>query len=216
LLRGGDAELACDDAAAAARLARWAVRPVLFQGGALIALDRTDEAEKLGVRKSLRVESLSSEFLETISRLDSEISAERTNAELFTARAWQLNDIGQPGLALQDAQTALRLDPKSAGACVESGYALMKLGREPEAFEVVKRATELDPNFSTAWQYRGELEMVRVDYVTAIESLTRALTINQTVAALQKREECYRRVGLFVKADQDKRALEDLTVRDGR
>jgi hypothetical protein len=33
------------------------------------------------------------------------------------------------------------------------------------------------------------------------------------VAALQKREQCYRRLGLLVKAEQDHRALEELNAR---
>jgi hypothetical protein len=44
--------------------------------------------------------------------------------------------------------------------------------------------------------------------MAAIDSLTRALAINQTVAALAKREECYRKVGLLAKAEDDRRALE--------
>lgn len=50
---------------------------------------------------------------------------ERVSAE----RAWQLNDAGQPTLALEDTAIALQLDPTSAGACAESAYALDKLGR---------------------------------------------------------------------------------------
>ncbi|MGH8163282.1 MAG: hypothetical protein ACREP1_02985, partial [Rhodanobacteraceae bacterium] len=66
----------------------------------------------------------------------------------------------------------------------------------------------LDPNFSTAWQYRGELEMRQVDYLAAIDSLSQALAINQTAAALARREECYRELGLLVKAEDDRKALE--------
>ena len=156
------------------------------------------------------MEALPSEFLETVGRLDSEISAERNNAELYVSRAWQLNEIGQPALSLQDAQTAAQLDPKAAGPCAEASYALTKLGRVPEALEQIKRATELDPNFSTAWQYRGELEMARGEILSAIDSLTHSLETNQTVIALEKREQCYRRLGLLVKAEQDRKAREEL------
>ena len=210
-LRSADAELALDDSEAAAKAAAWAMRPRLFQALALRDLKREAEAEKLGVNVALRLNALSPESLETISRLDSEISVERRNAELYVSRAWHLNEIAQPKLALEDAQLAQRLEPKSAGAFVEASYALVKLGRADEAFEQIKQATELDPNYSTAWQYRGELEMTRGDHVAAIESLTRALAINQTPAALQKREECYVKVGLLAKAEEDHRALEALT-----
>ena len=167
----------------------------------------------MSIRQPLRLETLTPDFLETISRLDSAISVEPKNADHFAARAWQLNEIGQPLLALQDAETAVRLDPKSAGAAAELSYALTKLDRADEAFAKIKEATETDPNLASAWQYRGELEMQRGNNVAAIDSLSRALAIQQTVAVLQKREECYRRVGLFARAEEDHRALIELTGR---
>jgi tetratricopeptide (TPR) repeat protein len=209
-LRAEDAELALEDAEAAGKIGTWAVRPKLFQALALIALGRSDECEKLGVHKLIRLERLAPEFLETMARLDSEISAERNNPELYVSRAWQLNEIGQPGLAFQDAQTAMTLDPKAAGACAEASYALTKLGRAQEALDQIKRATELDPNFSTAWQYRGELEMARGETISAVDSFTHAIETNQTATALEKREQCYRRLGLLVKAEQDRRARLEL------
>ena len=87
---------------------------------------------------------------------------------------------------------------------------MTKLGRAPEALEQIKHATELDPNFSTAWQYRGELEMARGEILSAIDSFTHSLESNQTVSALEKREQCYRRLGLLVKAEQDRRSREEL------
>ena len=176
----------------------------------MIALGRADECDKLSVRQPIRLEALTPEFLETMSRLDSEISAERNNAELYVSRAWQLNELGQPALALEDAETASKLDPKAAGASAEASYALTKLGRAQEALAQIRHATELDPDFSTAWQYRGELEMARGETLSAIDSFTHSLETNQTVTALQKREQCYRRLGLLVKAEQDRRAGEEL------
>src|SRR5205814_7994734 len=102
--RADDLELGLEDAETAGKTGTWAVRPKLFQALTLIALGRSDECEKLGVNRSARLEALTFEFLETVGRLDSEISAERNNAELYVTRAWQLNEIGQPALALQDAQ----------------------------------------------------------------------------------------------------------------
>jgi tetratricopeptide (TPR) repeat protein len=209
-LRADDLELALEDAEAAGKIGTWAVRPKLFQALALIALGRADECDRLAVHKLIRMERLTPEFLETVGRLDSEISAEPNNADLYVSRAWQLNEIGQPALALQDAETATKLDPKAAGACAEASYALTKLGRPREALTEIRLATELDPNFSTAWQYRGELEMARGEILSAIESFTRAIESNPTMTALEKREQCYRRLGLLVKAEQDRRAREEL------
>src|SRR5205085_6189884 len=128
------------DSEAASNAGPWALRPKLFRALALIALGRADECDALGVHRLIRLDTLTPEFLETIGRLDSEISAERNNAELYISRAWQLNEIGQPSLALADAQTAAQLDPKAAGACAEASYALTKLGRAQEAIEQIRRA----------------------------------------------------------------------------
>ncbi|MFL6584594.1 MAG: tetratricopeptide repeat protein [Chthoniobacterales bacterium] len=212
-LRADDPDLAADDADAAARLQPSGVRPILFKAIAMLALNRPADCEKLGVQTFIRLDTLQPEFLETISRLDSQISAEQNNPDLYATRAWQLNDIAEPALALRDADKAAELDPKSGSAQAEASYALMKLGREEEACDRIKKATDADPNSSTAWQYRGELEMHRGDHVAAVESLTRALSINETATALQRREECYRRLGLLVKADQDHRAIEELNAR---
>ena len=215
-LRSDDHELALDDSREAVRLGPWAVRPKLFQAIALIGLGRPNEAEALGVQKLIRLGALTPEFLQTISRLDSEISVERSNAELYVARAWQLNEIDQPTLALQDAENGARLDPKSGGACVEASYALMKLGRAEEALQQIMHATELDAHLSTAWQYRGELEMERGETMSAVESLSRSIETNQTVIALQKREICYRKLGLQLKAEEDRHTLEELNGRSAK
>lgn len=211
-LRSEDFEMALEDADTATKLAPWATRPKLFSGIALIRLGRIDEAEKRLVRKSSRIEMLTPEFLETIGRLDSEISVERKNAELYATRAWHLNDIGQPALALQDAESAAQLDPKSASACAEKAYALTKLGQAKKAFEEIQRATTLDPNYATAWQYRGELEMEERNYMAAVESFSRVLSMDQTTMALEKREACYRVLGWTIKAEEDHRALEALSA----
>jgi tetratricopeptide (TPR) repeat protein len=209
-LRANDPELALEDAEAAGKAGTWAMRPKLFQALALIALGRADECEPLGVHRLIRLERFAPEFLETMARLDSEISAEPNNAELYVSRAWQLNEVGQPGLALQDAETAARLDPKLATAPAEGSYALTKLGRAPEARNQIKLATELDPDFATAWQYRGELELARGEILSAIESFTHSLEANQTVTAFEKREQCYRRLGMLLKAEEDRKAREEL------
>lgn len=212
-LRAEDPELAIADCERARQAQSTSMRPRLFGAMAFAEAGQPEEAEKLGLRGAPRLEHFSPEFLQSIGRLDSEISAEPDNAELYVNRAWQLNDVGQPALALEDAQSAARLDPKSAGALVEASYALTKMGRTEEGFEAVRHATELDPHFSTAWQYRGELEMQRRDWTAAVESFSHGLAITQTATALQKREQCYRELGLLVKAEDDHRAAAELNAR---
>lgn len=211
-LRCGDAQLALEQAETAARLAPWAMRPRLFQALALIALGRANDCDRLSIKQPLRLESLCPDFLESLARLDAAISVEPKNSDHYTTRAWQLNEIAQPMLALQDAQKATDLDAKSAAALVELSYALTKLGRAEEALAKIKSATDLDATLAPAWEYRGELEMASGNNLAAIDSLSRALAIRQTPAALEKREECYRRVGLLARANEDHRALQQLTV----
>ena len=209
-LRSDDPEMALEDAERAAKLWPWALRPKLFQGIALVELNRSKQLDSLGLRRPFSLQSLSSEFLETASRLDLAIAVERTNPEHLISRSWELNEIGQPKLAVQDAEAAVRLDPKSAGALTELAYALAKLGRPDDAYEKAKQATELDTNSAPAWQYRGELEMAREDYLAAVDSLSRSAGIHQSVAVLQKRAECYQRLGLSTRADEDHRTIQKL------
>jgi tetratricopeptide (TPR) repeat protein len=209
-LRSDDPELALEDAERAGKIATWALRPKLFQGIALVDLDRGKQLDALGLHRPLSLQSLTPEFLETASRLDLAIAVERTNPEHFITRSWYLNEIGQPKLALQDAETAVQLDPKSAGGLTELAYALTKLGRADEAYDKVRQATEFDSNSAAGWQYRGELEMTRGDYLAAIDSLSRSTGIHQSVAVLQKRAECYERLGLGGRAEEDHRTIQRL------
>lgn len=212
-LRAHYPELALEDCARAAKIATWAVRPKLFQAIALLDLNRVDEAAKLGVRRTIQLESLPDDALETVRRLDAQIAAERGNAELFSERAWRLNDIEQPTLAREDAETAFKLDNKSSTACAEWSYALMKLGQPQAALTRAKIATDLDPQSATAWQYRGEIESALADNASAIESLSHALALKETAAALQKRAECYRALGFNNRAEDDLKTLENLNAR---
>ena len=209
-LRSLDAELALADSERAMSKAPWAVRPKLFRCIALVELGRGEECEAFGADSHARLSAISPELLETISRLDAEISVERENLDLYLQRAWQLNELGQPRLALADAEAALSHQPESVAALSESAYALSKLGRSTEALAQIRRATELDANSATAWQYRGELERELDDCAAAVESLSRALTISPTAALLRQREDCYRQLGMIEKADEDRHALEAL------
>jgi tetratricopeptide (TPR) repeat protein len=209
-LRADDPEMALEDAENASKVGPWALRPKLFQGVALLQLGRPKQLDAIGLRKPLSLQSLAPEFLENVSRLDLAIAVERTNPEHFITRSWQLNEIGQPKLAVQDAQTAVGFDSRSAGAMTELAYALTKLGRPDEAYDKVRQATEFDSNSAPAWQYRGELEMSRGDFLAAVDSLSHAAGIHQSVAVLQKRAECYDRLGLNGRAQEDRRTVQQL------
>ncbi|MGH8163871.1 MAG: tetratricopeptide repeat protein, partial [Rhodanobacteraceae bacterium] len=144
-LRAQEPELALDDAKAARRLSPNAIRPRLVAALALRALGQGTAADRFGLQRGTRLETLAPEFLQTLRQLDAEIVTEPKSAELRVNRAWQLNENGQPQWALTDAEKASKLNPASAGARAEASYALAKLGRTAEAYEQIKRATALDP-----------------------------------------------------------------------
>ena len=209
-LRSEDFEMALEDAEAAAKLAPWAIRPKLFAGIALIRLGRIGEAEKRLIRKSFRIEVLTPRVHRNNQPGWTQNFRRAKNAELYATRAWHLNMSANPPWRCRMQRSAAQLDPKSASAHAEKSYAFMKLGQAEKAFEEIQHATTLDSNYATAWQYRGELEMEQQNYLAAVESLSRALAVNQTITALEKREACYRTLGWSIKADEDQRMLEKL------
>ena len=68
MLRSDDPELALEDAERSSKLGSWALRPKLFEGIALIELNKAKQLDALGLRRPLSLESLSPEFLENASR----------------------------------------------------------------------------------------------------------------------------------------------------
>ena len=115
---------------------------------------------------------------------DSAIAVERDNAEHYAARAWQLNEIGQPVLALADAQMAVQLEADSASGRVEESYALTKLGQTEEAFSQIKKATELNADLAPAWQYRGRhWRWLRGINLAAVDSFHALFALNKSSPA---------------------------------
>ncbi|HYX75427.1 MAG TPA: TIR domain-containing protein [Steroidobacteraceae bacterium] len=77
-----------------------------------------------------------------------------------------------------DLEKALALDPTSDK--VQGNYATLveRLGRLPEAVEVGRRATEIDPLSAIAWSNLGQYLTFHRDYPAAHEALRRCLEIN--------------------------------------
>jgi hypothetical protein len=61
------------------------------------------------------------------------------------------------------------------------------------------------------WFFRGVLERQRADFAGAITSQTRAIEINESLVALNEREQCERRIGQTAEADADVRRIQQLT-----
>ena len=60
------------------------------------------------------------------------------------------------------------------------------------------------------WFFRGVLERQRADFAAAVASQTRSIEINESLVALNEREQCERRIGKTAEADADLRRIQQL------
>lgn len=205
--------LALDDAQRALKLQPASMRARVQTAEALLDVDQVDDAAKLKVGKDLgraKDKHVSDEVLRELGALDVRISANPKDAEQLTERAKILRELRQFTLALADARAALAIDDKSAPAHFEAAQNLNGLGLTEQALKEARIATELDPKNSEMWFLRGILERQRVDFAAAIKSQTRSLEINESLLALNEREQCERRIGKIREADADLRRIREL------
>jgi tetratricopeptide (TPR) repeat protein len=141
---------------------------------------------------------------------DALLAQNAKNVEALVARASVLRSLRQLTLALADAQAAIAVDEKSADAHFEAAHLLDDLGEQKNALVQARIATELDPNVSEKWSFRGILERQRADFQAAIQSQTRSLQIAESLLALSEREQCERRTGKISEAEADLRRIREL------
>jgi tetratricopeptide (TPR) repeat protein len=216
--------LAIDDAQRAFKLQPASMRARIELAEALLDAGQTEDAAKLEVDRYLRRGEdkpatagpsrrghVSDEALRELERLDARLSANPKDAGALVARAKVLRDLRQFTLALADANAALAINDKSAAAHFEAAQDLDGLDRQTEALLHARIATELEPNNSNMWFFRGVLERQRADFPGAVASQTRSLEINESLVALTEREQCQRRIGKTTEADADLRRIRELT-----
>lgn len=206
--------LALDDAERALKLQPVSMRARIQTAEALLDVDRVDDAAKLEVGRDLRRgqdKHLSEQTLRDLGGFDARLLENPNDSDALAARSKILRELRQFTLALADARSALAINDKSAAAHFEAAQDLSGLGREKEALEQARIATELDPKDSAKWFFRGVLERQRANFSAAIESQTRSLQINESLVALNEREQCERRIGKVSEADADLRRIRELT-----
>jgi tetratricopeptide (TPR) repeat protein len=89
---------------------------------------------------------------------------------------------GDYGKSLDYAERALALDSAPAASWSNKGYALLKLGRYPEAVQSFETAVRLEPGFANAWINLGEAHLRQKQIGKAITALERALTLAPTAS----------------------------------
>ena len=214
LILAGRPLLAIDDAERAFKLQPSSMRARIQLAEALLDAGQSDDAAKLDVDKYLRRgedKHVSDEALRELGTLDARLSANPRDADALVARAKILRELRQYTLALADANAALAINDKSAAAHFEAAQNLDRLFRQKEALSQAQIATELDPQDSNMWFFRGVLERQRADFAGAIASQTRSIEISESLDALTEREQCQRRIGKTAQADADLRRIHELT-----
>jgi tetratricopeptide (TPR) repeat protein len=205
--------LALDDCERAMKLQPASMRARIQTAEALIDLKRDADAAKLQISSVLTREGdmhVSEEKLRELAYEDAQILQNHGEAAPFAARAKTLRYLHQYTLALSDARAALTLDDRSVAAHIEAAENLDELEQSKEALVHITKATELNPNDSTAWFHRGILEARRANFPAAIESQTHSLKIHESLEALREREKCKRRIGKIDEADADLKRIREL------
>ncbi len=223
LILAGRPLLAIDDAERAFKLQPASMRARIELAEALLDAGQPENAAKLEVDRYLRRGEdklataspsrgghVSDEALRELGMLDARLSANPKDADALIARAKILRDLRQFTLALTDANAALAINDKSAAAHFEAAQDLDGLDRKKEALLHARIATELDPHNSNIWFFRGVLERQRADFAEAVASQTRSIEINESLVALNEREQCERRIGKTAEANADLRRIQEL------
>lgn len=205
--------LAIDDTEHAFKLQPASMRARIELAEALLDAGKSEDAAKLEVDRYLRRgedKHVSDQVLRELGTLDGRLSANPKDADALVARARILRDLRQFTLALSDANAALAINDKSAAAHFEAAQDLDSLDRQKEALLHARIATELDPDNSNMWFFRGRLERQRADFAGAVASQTRSIEISESLGALSEREQCQRRIGKTAEADADLRRIQEL------
>jgi tetratricopeptide (TPR) repeat protein len=215
--------LAINDGERALKLQPASMRARIELAEALLDASQPENAAKLDVDKYLRRGEdklataspsggghVSDDALRELGTLDARLSLNPKDADALVARARILRDLRQFTLALADANAALAINDKSAAAQFEVAQDLDGLDRQKEALLHARIATELDPQNSNMWFFRGVLERQRADLAGAVASQTRSIEISESPVALSEREQCERRLGKTAEADADLRRIQEL------
>lgn len=193
-------------AEAALKAQPGAIAPVLLRGYALRSFGRPDDAARLRVAPIPDGPRFVSKLLPALTTADVALR-NGPEAGALARRAANLLAAGQPVLALEAAEAALKADPKNGIGALIAGQSSSQLGRRADAVRFAKLATELAPNDAEAWNFSAQLQRRRTDYRGAVEAFTQALALApRDVDSLKGREACLRTLGRDGEAERDREA----------
>jgi hypothetical protein len=205
--------LALENSQKALKLQPDSMRARIQAGEAFLDTNEPDEAAKLQVSSKLARsvdKHVSEGELRLLGETDARLLQNPKSTDALLQRAKILYNLRQFTLGLAAARAAQAVDDKSAAAHFEASHDLDDLGLKKDALDEARKATQLDPNDSKKWLYRGMLEKERADFSAAIESQTRSLAIQESIFALDERADCERRLGKMKEAEADVARLRQL------
>jgi tetratricopeptide (TPR) repeat protein len=205
--------LALDDCEQAMKMQPASMRARIQTAEALLDTSREEDANKLQVSRSLvrgADKHVGEVALHELGTNDSVLLQNPRDVDALAARAKALRELRQFVLAMKDSQAAIEIDDKSAAAHLEVARDLDGLDHSKDALAHAVKATELNSGDGGAWYLRGALEAERANYPAAIESLTRSLSLGESIEPLRLRENCERRIGKTKEADVDLGRLHQL------
>lgn len=147
------------------------------------------------------------ESLARLLKLDQQIAQNPKDAAAFAARSFELNDTpGQYLLALKDADAAIAIDPANAPARLEKVFALIQLGRAPEAATEVLVMEKTKPpalKLARAYGYLAEADLKSYRLESAFDFATKALKAQPTAEGYKTRAAILQRLGRATEAGED-------------
>ncbi|WP_168211073.1 tetratricopeptide repeat protein [Mariniblastus fucicola] len=179
----GEFDKAIEDYTNALRLDADNVETLIRRGQTLYSVGKNDEAIK--------------DFKSAIRR-------DRGNDQALFQLANTRFDMGQYATALRDVKLAIESSPRNVRYYGLYADVLQKLGQHEGVIEALDRATLLDSTDPVTYQKRGQVHMLRRNYVNAISDFTRSLELspNQPEVTLARGQ-------AYLKADQPQQAIED-------
>lgn len=140
-------------------------------------------------------------------KLDEALAANPRDAASLAKRSFELNDApAQYALAILDADAALAIDPANTSALVEKIYALVKLGKVPEAAATLLLLEKNKPSadrLGHACQYLAEGEMAAFRFQAALDYANRGLQAKPTASLYQTRATILNRLGRLAESNAD-------------
>ncbi len=114
-----------------------------------------------------------------------------------------------PEDALAHFLEALKKEPNSAEVNHFTGLAYLRCGKAEEAEKRLKKASEIEPRlkYGESWLFLGEAEIALGKFESALESLKKHLSINNT--SIEGLYQYARALNALGKKDEARKAIED-------